>query len=464
MQVIWSFDTEDYVTPEADDALLRWAELLAARGIRGTFCLVAEKARKLRERGRDDVLAALAHHDIGYHSNLHSRHPTFPEYLEHLGWDDGIDAVLAREDEGMSTVAAITGQGPVCDVPPGKAWAPQVIAAMRRRGISISAGAYVCEADRSPTSYCGALTVRYGIAMENFIREDDPLRAAQDAFRRMADQAHPRHGVLIPFSHPCMAVTESFWDGVNFAGGKNPPPAALCPAPLRSPAETGKFFAFVESFVDWLATQKNFETITYPELLARYPLARSRELTLDTTLRMAEVARRRVGPVVTEDGTYTAAEVLSCLVRTFLGAGEAGKLPVRVSFGSPLGPRFAANDPTPADTIEISELLRQLRFFDRVAGDDEPMPHECKLCAMALAPGDLLATLAEGVIRWAAEGWLPERLAVVKGRAYPDLPEMEAAWRPFQFQGTWPIFPPDFEGRQVAELGRRMLWSYRPLR
>src|SRR5262245_62522064 len=73
--VLW-FDTEDYLLPASDDAALRVAQMLTDEGIRGTFKVVGEKARILERRKRDDVIAALKKHEIGYHSNYHSVHPT----------------------------------------------------------------------------------------------------------------------------------------------------------------------------------------------------------------------------------------------------------------------------------------------------------------------------------------------------------------------------------------------------
>src|SRR5258708_28767776 len=78
--ILW-FDTEDYLLPADDDATKRLCEMLTQRGIRATFKLVGEKARVLEKRGRTDVISALKNHDIGYHSNFHSVHPTVSEYL-----------------------------------------------------------------------------------------------------------------------------------------------------------------------------------------------------------------------------------------------------------------------------------------------------------------------------------------------------------------------------------------------
>src|SRR4029453_16627110 len=87
--ILW-FDTEDYLLPADDDASKRLAELLTERGIRATFKLVGEKARVLEKRGRLDVIAALKKHDIGYHSDFHSVHPTPAEYLADCNLLDGV--------------------------------------------------------------------------------------------------------------------------------------------------------------------------------------------------------------------------------------------------------------------------------------------------------------------------------------------------------------------------------------
>src|SRR5450432_4435326 len=83
--VLW-FDTEDYVEPAADDAVLHLARDLTGLGVRATFKVVGEKARVLERRGRWDVVRALALHDIGYHSNFHSVQPTPALYLRDLGY------------------------------------------------------------------------------------------------------------------------------------------------------------------------------------------------------------------------------------------------------------------------------------------------------------------------------------------------------------------------------------------
>src|SRR6185369_7650910 len=98
--VLW-FDTEDYVEPAADDAALRIATDLTGLGVRATFKVVGEKARVLEQRGRWDVVRALALHEIGYHSNFHSIPPAPSVYLRDLGYVEGAAEFERRERSGV---------------------------------------------------------------------------------------------------------------------------------------------------------------------------------------------------------------------------------------------------------------------------------------------------------------------------------------------------------------------------
>ena len=102
--LLW-FDTEDYILPASDDAALRVAEILTARGVRATFKVVGEKARVLERRGRRDAIEALGKHAIAYHTDFHSVHPTVAEYLAVRGWTDGV----ARPRRSRSQTSATRG-------------------------------------------------------------------------------------------------------------------------------------------------------------------------------------------------------------------------------------------------------------------------------------------------------------------------------------------------------------------
>jgi peptidoglycan/xylan/chitin deacetylase (PgdA/CDA1 family) len=111
--VLW-FDTEDYILPQSDDAAKRVAEILSREGVRATFKVVGEKGRTLERRGRRDVIEALAQHEIGYHSNTHSQHPTVAEYESKLDWKEGAEEFTRRERPGFEDLRRIFGKAPTC--------------------------------------------------------------------------------------------------------------------------------------------------------------------------------------------------------------------------------------------------------------------------------------------------------------------------------------------------------------
>ena len=60
--VIFSFDTEDFTSREAADAILKEAQILHDQDVKGCFCVVGLLAKQLEDWGRTDVLEALAQH------------------------------------------------------------------------------------------------------------------------------------------------------------------------------------------------------------------------------------------------------------------------------------------------------------------------------------------------------------------------------------------------------------------
>lgn len=134
--IIFSFDTEDFEN-DTDDAILYWTGLMGKYGIKGCFCIVGEKARTLLDRNRRDAIQALSKHEIDYHSNYHSVHPTHAEVLENTDWPDGVDRIIQQEMGGLLDVERIFGSRPIAYCKPGSSWGPQVVHAMRLMGLPV---------------------------------------------------------------------------------------------------------------------------------------------------------------------------------------------------------------------------------------------------------------------------------------------------------------------------------------
>ena len=260
--ILW-FDTEDYILPADDDAALHLANFLSDEGIRATFKVVGEKARTLERRHRDDVIAALSKHEIGYHSNWHSVQPSPAMYLSTLGWDEGTAEFDRREGPGRADVERIFHQAPTCYGQPGSSWGPQSYGAMRKwgMGVYLDAGRHF-GLDGKPCYYDGVLNL---YNLDHILRTDlTGLNAEQQAEDKFTE-AHKAllaegGGVVSIFYHPCEFVHKQFWDGVNFAHGANPPREEWKLPPQKTPEETKVAY---ESFETWIRFIKRFDDVQF---------------------------------------------------------------------------------------------------------------------------------------------------------------------------------------------------------
>lgn len=105
--IIFSFDTEDYVNKEAADAILNIANILREENVRGCFNVVGRLAESLVKWGRTDVIEALKYHEIDNHSLAHSHHPTINEYTDLADYDEAL-ALEKGDTAKISNLAYVT--------------------------------------------------------------------------------------------------------------------------------------------------------------------------------------------------------------------------------------------------------------------------------------------------------------------------------------------------------------------
>ena len=246
--LIFSCDTEDYETAAADDAELLWARMFARHGLRACFCVVGEEARALRDRGRRDVLDALAGHEIASHSNLHSAHPTPAEYLEALSWEEGVRRFVAEEGPGVRDLREILGQQPSAWCKPGNSWGAAVPFAAGMLGMPVFCDAPFEWAPGRPLRYGGGLLLKYHTSFDRYF--DAPAGERFERMRRdfevLLDERQrdveaavaPSPGAIVMYTHPCRTVTAAFPS--NFSAGRETPRGEWAPAPLPSAGGGGR--------------------------------------------------------------------------------------------------------------------------------------------------------------------------------------------------------------------------------
>ena len=279
--VLW-FDTEDYVEPAADDAALRIASDLTGLGVRATFKVVGEKARVLEQRGRWDVVRALALHEIGYHSNFHSIPPAPSVYLRDLGYVEGAAEFERRERAGALDLQRIFGVLPSCYGQPGSSWGPQSNTALRRMGIPV----YLDEGtqvglNNQPFWYGGLLYIfnmgKY--SMRAPLDGAGPVEKSYERFDRAASELAARGGGVISiYYHPTEFVTTEFWDAVNFAKGADRERGDWRRPRRRTEAESERCYGILRAYVAHMKSVPGVRFATAREMLQLYggPVPRPR--------------------------------------------------------------------------------------------------------------------------------------------------------------------------------------------
>ena len=473
--ILW-FDTEDYLLPASDDAARRVAEILTARGIRGTFKVVGEKARVLERRGRTDVIAALKHHDIGYHSNLHSVHPTPAEYLAETGWADGVAEFARREGGGARDVMRIFGVPALsCYGQPGSSWAPQAFGGLRQIGVVTPSGApaYVDDGTHvgigeQPFWYDGVLTVynmgRNTTRME--LHDSGGLAKGRADFEAVYQRLRANGGGLISiYYHPAEWVHREFWDAVNFAHGANPPREAWRPPPQRPAAETEAAFARFAAYIDFQRSLPGVRHVTASELTAVYH-DRVRERGADLAI-VRSMASRIASAEAVDDLQDAAGRAFSpadqfAMITTFVAqAIERHMLPAHVDVAPLLGPAEAAPE-TIAATLTWPAFRDALLDAAHEMHDREHVPSRVFVGAASVAPADFLRAAAAVVSGMPASGApaFPERVTIPSGTRLAT--ERFVARDSPELFGGWVIHPPGFRAPRIVDNARLQAWTLKP--
>ncbi len=461
--MIW-FNTEDYILPESNDAAKRLAVFLSERDIRGTFKLVGEKARMLQKLGRQDVIAALGKHEIGYHTNFHSQHPTPSEYLEQMEWEEGIDEFDRRERSGFQLLRRMFGQKPTTYGQPGSSWAPHYYGALRRWGVGTYVDAFgQMGYKQKPFWYGGVLHIVHGSDAKVLRPNADfsNLEESKNKFfslyeRRLAEGG----GVISQYYHPCEFIHAAFWDAVNFSKGANPPPAEWKIPSMLPPETSEAAFRHFEGLVEYMRTFPRVKFITASEALELYRDGAQRRVF--SRKELAEIADQVDQEIsFQEHPNYTVApsEVFALMTSFLAGqVREKAGQPVTLS-GTPFGPTKKAAALTAPLQVSWSQFFRTVLDVEEFLQKRKRVPSVVWFGSRAAPPAAYLRAAAE-----VAAGLL-------KGKDVPDIVEVRPARMTVGDEYVsenkpdlwdWPIFPEGFTAPHLMELGRLQAWTMKP--
>ncbi len=477
VRVLLWFDTEDFLLPADDDACLRLATMLTEKKVSATFKVVGEKARVLQQRGRADVIAALKKHDIGYHSDLHSVHPTPSEYLAECGWLDGGDEFIRREAKGAEDVRSIFGVSELsCYGQPGSSWAPQGVAALKSIGVAPhEVPVYIDEGEQvglnhEPFWYAGALNV-FNMG-ENHTRmelhEASALEPAKKQASTLADRLRklPHGGLISIYYHPCEWVHAEFWDAVNFKRGANPPREKWQAPPQLPAAATEAAFKQFAAYIDYLRTLPEVRFVTASELPELYadPLRQTGASAADLVL-ISYLLATNTGAInyqLINDRAYSAAdqfELLTLSLEQWL-LGQKPAFPMRTE--GLLGPdnlppttAFPARLDWPAFRDATLDCAQFIRAQGRV-------PARVYIGATPVPPADFLVGLARAYQFYLKNSRLPLTEGVELGTHCQIQATEHIGKDTPELFGGWVIHPEGFRAPKILEQARLQAWTLKP--
>lgn len=436
--IIFSFDTEDYVNPNAADGILNAARLLREHGIRGCFNVVGMLAEALVEWGRQDIIDELRlHHEICLHSNRHSLHPSINEYSDLADPYAAIAAVMEDEGRGVEKLRRIFKlDEPIRTAcPPGNSTSYAAHYAYAKMGFTIYDGDSLYDVRRSrPVYSCNLASIRYnqGIAKILFTADEQFIRDYVEKYVVPAD-------VFVFYHHPQLALLSQYWDVDNF-DGVNTPKEKWVPSACRTPEATATFYRNFRYLVQLVKSDPRFNVITYNELEKK--LNRERIL---TPLMLGEIRTQleeELFPVTAPDSFCLSDIALAC--RDFLNGATSHTCGEVYGF---LDTPYVCSEAVTLTADEIRDAAKGLH-------DGEFLPEY-------LCTSDKKIGVAD---------WLRAALAVLTDGAKTYTVQPNGAWqidldqfpelRDIQYKGSW-VHTKSFEDRYLSKRFRLQSWTIR---
>jgi peptidoglycan/xylan/chitin deacetylase (PgdA/CDA1 family) len=458
VRLFFWFDVEDYVTPESDEALGRLVDIFDRRGLSATFKMVGEKVRGLRQRGHEAILSKLRAHDIGYHTDYHSKPPSISEYVMQCDWAGGIAEFIRREQPGLEALEQAFGRIPSCYGQPGGSWAPHVYPALRQWGLPVylDAGPWVA-LDGRPHRYCDVLnllglkhTMSIGISQGE---REVGRRLAQ--VEEIIEQLRHTGGEVSLYAHECEFVTAQFWDGINYRGGKDTPRDQWRPAPLIDQDESELRYAAMDCFLAAVQLCPDVEIVVASQARTLYSdQARHCSFTPQEIAQAAEAMGDGITHQRISDAWLSPAEVFSLTVRLLAERVRTGMWPKQVPYRYVDGPPRAPHVEAIADRLSLDAVFGTCLYEAGYLAMHRQMPPEVQVGRAWLAPADFLATIGAVLPRWV--GGSTEDAPIVEG----DL--LQEAYVPDHVSWDWIVFPPGFDGDPLLEVGKLQSWTLKP--
>lgn len=436
-QVLFSFDTEDYINPAAEEGVIRLARTLESEGARGCFCVVGELAATWRRRGSRDVLEALRPHEINAHTWRHSWHPNVVEYSEDADWHGSLARFLREERYAFDLVMDVCQRDRLwAFIKPGNSFSAQAIYGSTLLGAPIFGDSMLDARRGRGLWFCNALNLNYDFSIERLF--DGGL----EPFRQRLDE-WATWDRLILYAHPCKTVLSEFWDGQNMFHRNPSTWGDWVYAPQRPRDQIERFFSDFRELIRLLRAHGGFEFTTYETVWREHRAAVHRQLPRERLLPLLRRAAERLTWQTADDGqTYSPAELFAAAVDALTNRPDPwGAWGVMGPVDEPQGV---------SEALELeAEAVRQAA--QRLAPVTY-VPAVVEAGRATLGPGDMLRAMAQ-VLAGA------ERVRLIPG---PQLPEAAdwPMWETFHTDGQW-CHAPEWTSKLVDARLKWQTWTVR---
>ncbi|MBQ7761241.1 MAG: hypothetical protein IJ400_04215 [Clostridia bacterium] len=313
--IIFSFDTEDFTSSRSADGILYEANLFREEGVKGCFCVVGLLAKHLKKWGREDVIEALSHHEIGTHTYGHTLHPMINEYTDIDDFYKAQDRLIEEEALGIEYIKNTLGVDRVwAACPPGNQKSYVAMYGYHKMGIPIYADTF-CDTEQGTGSYyCNIFHANYTFAIEWFLRD-----ATEEQIKEKLNELAKRERAVI-YTHPNMIIKEDFWDAINYHK-ENLVPFGQWIEPKDLPKEvTDTVLKNMRTLVRMIKKDPRFRIITYSQLASELEGDGERIVKKEHIKELYEALKESIFPVQDPMSLSLADMILAC--RDFLTGKE----------------------------------------------------------------------------------------------------------------------------------------------
>lgn len=429
----FSFDTEEYINPNAADGILRTAKILDKYGITGCYNVVARLGEALVKWGGQDIIDAISRHEIETHSMAHSFHPTINEYTDLEDFDEAMTRFLKEEVAAAEYIKKLFNKEKLyAACPPGCSTSYVAHYGYADMGIPCYDGDNLFdEVLHRPISCCNILCLDYVIS---FV--DDIAQMSDEEYEAFIEKAAEAEYIIL-CNHPQRFYLSGFSDGINFSG-TNTPEEKWIPSPTYTPEETEKLFEKFENLVARIKADPRFTPVTYREIAELYA-ADNRVITKETLIKLTPQLKEYFFPV-TEPDSYCISDVMLACRDILLGKSEhkCGKV-----YGF-LSTPYSLEKEVVLTAEEVTLGAKQI--------GDGFLPEKICLNGKTVGPAEWLLAALE-VIGGAAEVTVNTHNFQIDLNQFPF-------YRDLCYKGMW-LLPDSFEDRYLSNRFRLQSWTIR---